>query len=655
MNRMFYPKLAASNIKKNGKFYFPYILTCIGTVLMFYVMSFIAYNPGIMKMPGGGSLLGMMTFGTITIGIFSVIFLFYTNSFLMKRRKKELGLYNILGMEKRHIGKMLFFESLYIAVIGLAGGLLCGVLFSKLILLILLKMLNFTTPIAFGVSKRGIGMTIALFCVIFSVMLISNQTRVHLANPIELLRGGNVGEKEPRTKGILAVLGFLALGSGYFIAITTKSPIDAIPLFFVAVVLVIIGTYCLFTAGSIVLLKALRKRKNYYYQTKHFTSISGMIYRMKQNAVGLANICILSTMVLVMVSTTVCLYLGVEDALDFRFPADISIQKNYEPNDNASKDLLKQETLTRIKEAGRSIFEIKEQSYLAFSVGREGNRFVFDEHNNTIATSKQHVLVFISASEYQALTGKEASLKKDEVLIFSDPVKLGKTFDLFGTTYTVKGELTQAPIESDYKALLVNSHFIVVADDEVLEHIYQGEIEVYKEKASNMEYQLNIDINGTDEQIIACYHKVEDLGDYTSSRAATRKDFYTIYGGFLFLGIFLGTLFLMATVLIIYYKQVSEGYDDKERFEIMQKVGMSKEEVKNSIGSQVLTVFFLPIVAAGIHVVAAFPMITRLLVLFNLTNTSLFIYCTLGTVILFAFIYAVVYLVTARVYYKIVK
>lgn len=606
-------------------------------------------------MPGGGSLLGMMSFGTITIGIFSVIFLFYTNSFLMKRRKKELGLYNILGMEKRHIGKMLFFETLFIAVIGLAGGLLCGILFSKLIILILMKMLNFTTPIAFEVSMRGIVMTMTLFCAIFIVMLISNQARIHLANPIELLHGGNVGEKEPKTKWILAVFGFLALGSGYFIAITTKSPIDAIALFFVAVILVIVGTYCLFTAGSIVLLKALRKRKNYYYQTKHFTSVSGMIYRMKQNAVGLANICILSTMVLVMISTTVSLYLGVEDALDFRFPADITIQKNYEPNDTFSKDTLKQEALKRIKEAKRCVSDIKEQTSLAFSVGREGNSFVFEEGNNTIATSKQHVLIFISAGEYKALTGKEASLNKDEVLIFSDPIKLGKTFDLFGTTYTVKGELTKPPIESDYKSLLVNTHFIVVADDGVLNHIYQGEKEVYKERANSIEYQLNINIDGTDEEIIACFNKVKDLGDYTSSRAATRKDFYTIYGGFLFLGIFLGTLFLMATVLIIYYKQISEGYDDKERFEIMQKVGMSKEEVKNSIGSQVLTVFFLPIVAAGIHVLAAFPMITRLLVLFNLTNISLFVYCTLGTVIIFAIIYAIVYLVTARVYYKIVK
>jgi len=622
---------------------------------MFYVMCFIAYNPGIMKMPGGSSLLGMMSFGTITIAIFSVIFLFYTNSFLMKRRKKELGLYNILGMEKRHIGKMLFFETLFIAVIGLAGGLLCGILFSKLIILILMKMLNFTTPIAFEVSKQGVVMTMALFCAIFIVMLISNQARIHLANPIELLHGGNVGEKEPKTKWILAVFGFLALGSGYFIAITTKSPIDAIPLFFVAVILVIVGTYCLFTAGSIVLLKALRKQQNYYYQTKHFTSVSGMIYRMKQNAVGLANICILSTMVLVMVSTTVSLYLGVEDALEFRFPADITIQKNYEPNDTFSSDSLKQEALNRIKENRRSVSDVKEQSSLAFMVGREGNTFVFEDGNNVVSTTNQHVLIFISASEYTSLTGKEASLNKDEVLIFSDPIKLGKTFDLFGTNYTVKAELTKPPIESDYKSLLVNTHFIVVADDVVLNNIYQGEKKVYKERANSMVYQLDINIDGTDEEIIACFNKLKDLGDYTSSRAATRKDFYTIYGGFLFLGIFLGTLFLMATVLIIYYKQISEGYDDKERFEIMQKVGMSKEEVKNSIGSQVLTVFFLPIVAAGIHVLAAFPMITRLLVLFNLTNTSLFAYCTLGTVIIFAFIYAIVYLVTARVYYKIVK
>ena len=602
MNSMFYPKLAASNIKKNGKFYFPYILTCIGTVLMFYVMCFISYNPQIKKMPGGTSLLSMMAFGSVIIAIFSVIFLFYTNSFLMKRRKKELGLFNILGMEKRHIGKVLFLETLYIAVISLIGGLVCGILFSKLIILMLMKMLSFSSSIPFEISKRGVVTTIILFCGIFLLTLIVNQARIHLANPIELLRGGSVGEREPKTKWILALVGFLTLGSGYFIAITTKSPIDAITLFFVAVLLVIIGTYCLFTAGSIVLLKALRKNKNYYYKTKHFTSVSGMIYRMKQNAVGLANICILSTMVLVMISTTVCLYLGVEDALEYRFPADISIQKSYELNENFQGDYIKKEALRRIKEEGRSVKNIKEENYLSFSAGRKDDSFIFEKNNNSIASSKQHVLVFISANEYKSLTGKEADLNKNEVLIFSDPVKLGDSFELFEKTYTVKEELTEPPMESDYKAFLVNTHFIVVADNNVLDDIYQGQKEVYGERASKMDYQLDLDMDGTDGEKIACYKKVKELGDYTSSRQATRKEFYSLYGGFLFLGIFLGILFLMATVLIIYYKQISEGYDDKERFEIMQKVGMSKEEVKRSIGSQVLTVFFLPIVAAGIHV-----------------------------------------------------
>lgn len=655
MNNMFYPKLAASNIKKNRKFYVPYILTCIGTVFMFYIMCFILFNPGIKKMPGGATLFTILSLGLAVIGIFSIIFLFYTNSFLIKRRKKELGLFNILGMEKRHIGKMLCFETLYIGCIGLIGGLISGIICSKLVMLLLLRVLNFSTSIDFYVSKQGILITLVVFSVIFVLILLSNLTRIHLTNPIELLKGGNTGEKEPKTKWILAVIGCLALGAGYFIAITTKSPIDALTLFFVAVLLVIVGTYCLFTAGSIVLLKALRNNKTYYYKTNHFTSVSGMIYRMKQNAAGLSNICILSTMVLVMISTTICLYIGVEDELKYRYSSDISIEKSYEFGETKEIDSIENTAVARMKKEKMEVVSKDKLKYLEILTEKKGDAFIFDKNPNKMVSSNKNMFVLMSAEDYNEWTGKEETLRKQEVLIFSDPEKLGDSFELFGTKYSVKRELSELPIESDYQLFLIKMHFVVVSDDEVIGEIYQKQKEFYGKDALSMKYRLNINLKGTDKEKISCYKQLKDLGDYVACRQAVSKEFYSVCGGFLFLGIFLGTLFLMATVLIIYYKQISEGYEDKERFEIMQKVGMSKEEVKHSIRSQVLTVFFLPLVAAGIHVCAAFPMITRLLILFNLTNTKLFVVCTIGTVLVFAIIYSMVYFITAKVYYKIVN
>lgn len=307
MSNMFYPKLAVTNIKKNGKFYFPYMLTCVGTIAMFYIMCSITFNDGLNSIPHNDSLKIILHLGCTVIGLFSVIFLLYTNSFLMKRRKKEFGLFNILGMEKRHISKIMTYETLIISFISVLLGITVGILFGKLIMMALFKFLSFKVSINSSISSKGLIISVILFSAIFLLTLLTNLAKMHLSNPIELLRGGNTGEKEPKTKIILAILGFACVGTGYYIAIVTKSPLQALTLFFLAVVLVIIGTYCLFTAGSIAVLKLMRKNKKYYYKTSHFISVSGMLYRMKQNAVGLANICILSTMVLVMISTTVCL------------------------------------------------------------------------------------------------------------------------------------------------------------------------------------------------------------------------------------------------------------------------------------------------------------------------------------------------------------
>jgi len=659
---MLYTKLAMQNIKKNGKFYFPYILTCVGTVAMFYIMCAMSFNDGIKKMPGHNSLSMILTLGCVVIGIFAIIFLFYTNSFLMKRRNKELGLYNILGMEKSHIAKVLFFETIYIGAIGLGFGLFFGILLDKLMILLLCKLIGFSVPLGFSISRVSIVSTTILFgCIIF-LTLLSNLAKIRLAKPIELLNGGNVGEKEPKTKWFLTIIGLICIVAGYYIAITVKSPLTAITLFFVAVILVIIGTYCLFTAGSIAILKLLRKNKRYYYQTKHFTSVSGMIYRMKQNAVGLANICILSTMVLVIVSTTVCMYMGVEDSLDLRYPKDCIVHMN---NVTAKE----QETALQVinNTLDNKAENISYYTSLGFGSKRDGDIFDTANLDDTYTDSNVAVLEFLTEAEYARMSGQEVTLSDNEALVFESYGKLGDSFTLFNKTYTIKEHLKSLPIDGSYSALMIQQYYIVV-NSKVADDINIAQQNVFGEKASTYSATIMFDLDCADDKkaaiATALSGTIEDeisknpdnkCSFYIENRQANEMDFYAAYGGFLFLGLFLGTLFLMATALIIYYKQISEGYDDKIRFEIMQKVGMSKEEVKSTIRSQVLKIFFLPIIVAAIHVAGAFNMITRLLALFSLTNVNLFFICTTITILIFIVIYAIVYVLTAKVYYKIVE
>ena len=659
MNKFFYSKIAVQNIKKNGKFYIPYILSCIGTVAGFYIMCAITFNEGISAMPGSASLQTILFLGIIVIGIFSTIFIFYTNKFLMTRRKKEIGLYNILGMEKRHISKILFWETILIGILSNVLGLVTGILLDKLVSLFLFYILDYEIPMGFYVSKIGMVITFVLFFSIFFLNLLSNLIKIKLAKPIELLHGGNVGEKEPKTRWLLAILGVLSLFGGYYIAITTESPLKALSLFFVAVLLVIVGTYCMFTACSITILKLLRRNKKFYYQTKHFISVSGMMYRMKQNAVGLSNICILSTMVLVMVSTTVSLYVGVEDSIQAIYPAEIMVDVRYTKN-----EFEQDEIISKVKEVvhsqGRNISNFSDYEYLAFTAGRMGDQFTLETGN--IYNSEVSELYFISANEYNRLTGELIELSKNEVLLHSDSRVLGNSFSILNKKFEVVEYKEEFPKLNGAIVSLVPNYYIVVSDDEVLHDLYVGQRDVYQDNASDMRYDIHFDIDGTKEEKINCAKALRDAnitGNYETlridGRQENKNDVYGLYGGFLFLGIFLGILFLMATALIIYYKQISEGYEDKARFEIMQKVGLSRDEIKSSINSQVLMVFFLPILTAVIHVMFAFKLITRLLALLHLTNTMLFLQSTVITILVFAVIYAMVYTLTSKIYYRIVS
>ena len=660
MKMSFYPKLAAGNMKKNARTYVPYMLTCIITVAMYYIVKSLSQNPGVKEMIGGGYLSELMFIGSHVVALFAVIFLFYTNSFLVKRRKKEFGVFNILGMEKRHLAWVLGWETAYLALGSLVLGLLLGIIMDKAMYLLVGKIIGGGVPLGFFVSARVIGQTVQIFAVIFLLICINAIRQVHVADPIALLQAGNAGEKEPSTRWLLALAGLVSVGGGYYIAITVSDPVASLLLFFVAVVLVIIGTYLLFTAGSIALLKILRKNRKYYYRTRHFVSVSGMIYRMKQNAVGLANICVLSTMVLVMVSTTTSLMIGMEDVVRERYPADIMV---YFKEDAPQGNQAYIEAIRALqRERGLAVKNEMAYLYLGLSASHEYKYEESHEIGVTSALDYMDELFLITLEDYNAVMKERKTLEEGEVMVYSNRTSYDlPVFKLLGREYRVAEKLDSFVGNGQYSANMSNTIYIVVPDREALLEIYDAQRELLGENARGIRQVYGFDMDADEEEQNAFYNDLLDcmaqngISAVTEARAEAKSSFISLYGGLFFIGVFLGVLFVMATVLIIYYKQISEGYDDRERFSIMQKVGMSRDEVKSAIHSQVVTVFFLPLIVAGIHVTAAFPLISKLLVLMQLTNTKLFIACTGACFLVFAVMYVFVYNLTARTYYRIVS
>ena len=658
MKTGFFPRLAAGNIKKNSRTYIPYILTCVMTVAMYYIVRSLSLNPGLEQMAGTDYLNGAMFLGSRVIAVFAFIFLFYTNSFLVKRRKKEFGVFHILGMEKRHLARTLSWESVYVTVISIGAGFVLGIALDKLMYLVINCVLAAEVPLGFFVSWKAIRETALLFALIFLLIWLHSVWQMKAANPVELLRGGNVGEREPKTRWISALAGAACMGSGYYIALTVTNPIASLLLFFLAVLLVIAGTYLLFTAGSIALLKTLRKNRRYYYKTRHFVSVSGMIYRMKQNAVGLANICVLSTMVLVMVSSTTSMMVGIEDIIRTRYPADFMLYLRDMDSEGSERVIEAVHALQ--EEQNLSVTEEINYSYLAFSALQDENRFYVDRDFTMAIVDDINNLYFIPLSDYNRSTGEDRELKNGEVLLYCDRQEFDYTdLRIFDREYRVADRVDSFPGNGVYAANITVTRYLVMTEEDFQE-LYLAQKQALTDIASEILQVYGFDTDAGKEKQAHVYEalieRMTQMGASVQieSREEERISSIGFYSGFFFIGVFLGLLFVMATVLIIYYKQISEGYDDKERFEIMQKVGMSREEVKKSIHSQVLTVFFLPLVAAGIHVAVAFPLISKLLALFNLLNTRIYAVCTVGCFLVFAVFYVLVYLLTSRSYSRIV-
>lgn len=662
MSKTFYFRLAFDNLKKNAKMYIPFVLSCILTIMMYYMVSSLSMNPNMMNMIGGDVMQQILSLGIYVITVFAVIFLFYTNSFLIKRRKREFGLFNILGMEKKHLSIVIALESMIVFLVSMVLGIGIGILLDKAFYLLIAKMLNASIALGFYISYQSIVNSIILFLIIFVLMYLFSLIQINLSNPIELLHGDQHGEKEPKTKWLLALIGLICLGTGYYMSVSIQDPVTAFAFFMVAVILVVIGTYMLFTAGSIVILKLLRKNKRYYYKTNHFISVSNMIYRMKQNAVGLGNICILSTMVLVMLSTTISLWVGMNDIIETRFPRDITVSINSVDSNQALYTI--DDMNNAIEQAGIQTEDELVYRTLSVSAFNQGNTYTFGNENMSLQDiSNVVVLYFITLDDYNRTEGTNVSLAPDEVLVFPSGKQFDhKTIDIASNTFKVKGILDSIKADSNYSANLQNSMFVVVDSMDTLFMIDDLQKQAYGDNASyiHTSYDFNLSksegmsVKEATDTLIANYP-----GDTTYMMVDTQEgnyeDLLSLYASFLFIGIFLSFLFIMATVLIMYYKQITEGYEDKKRFEIMQKVGLDKREVKKTINSQVLTVFFLPLVVAAIHIVFAFPMIEKMLRLLYLDNTNLYIMTTVICFGVFALVYVLIYFLTSKVYYGIVR
>lgn len=671
MHKGIFSRLAKQNIRNNKSTYIPYMITCIFCIAMIYMMEFLRDCPTLDQAVRQADEVRMIVFtGEIVVEIFCIIFLIYSNSFLMKRRQKEIGLYNILGLERNHIGIVMFLETIITSIGSLAGGIAAGIIGSKLALLLLLKLLHIPSVLGFYISVKGIFTCLFMFGIVFLMILFLNLAKIHLSRPVELLRGNNTGEKEPVAKWLMALIGFICLGAGYYLAVTTESPIKAITIFLLAVILVMAGTYLLFTAGSIVILKFLRRRKSFYYRTGNFISISGMLYRMKQNAIGLASICILSTGVLLMISMTVSIYFGMNDIMLNRYPYDV---------DMSVTSISEDECQTAIEAFEKAIADNKvpveksvEEIYLDIVCSKNGDQILIKPANTIRNSDSVLVLSLLNQAEYERLTGISANLNDGEIFAWYPSAVQKDSVTVDETEFTVKKWLDKNPLTCGEDA--VSDNAVLVVTDEDFKKFDEMRTEMYKGVSSapageNLTLHLGLDITGSETdkidfgtpvmEVVKDLKKNGGLSENSWITSGIRQQEYESYyadnGSLLFIGIFLGSLFLMGTAMIIYYKQISEGYEDQKRFEIMQKVGLSRREVRSSVRRQILMVFFLPLLMAMLHITMAFPMIRRMLLLFGMTNTKLFIGCTAGTVLIFAVVYGLIYLMTARSYYHIVE
>lgn len=634
----FYLKLALGNIKKNKKLYSSYFVSTIFSIALYFIIKNLENSP---TLNGHLNLTLFLNLGGYVIALFSLIFLLYTNSFVIKNRKKEISLYHILGMEKRNVRSMMLLETIIIALISLVSGIVIGILLSQITSVIILRIIHRSIHFSLIFSLKALIQTLIIFSIIFFLSLIYNISVVVRSNPIELLKGQNIGEKEPKTKIFLTLLGIVALGAGYYIALSITDPIQAMVLFFVAVILVMIGTYCLFTAGSISLLKFLKSRRNFYYQPTHFTSISGLLYRMKQNAIGLANICILCTCVLVTLSSTICLYNGIQDSVDHQCYMDGNIILNNSTHPNR----LYQDVKEALKgKKYDSLYALPVYSYTAQLKKNQVKLNAYD-YNNLACVN------IVSLEDYNHYLHQNVSLDNSEVYLYSYENYDYRTITLEGVPFTIKDQIKNRHVQTNH--CYAPHNLTVILPENTLKQFH----------LKNQTYFIGF--NASNKVVKETINKIFDK-DYSNSLGENyflrtqnsiedEKAIYEIYGSLLFIGIFLSIMFLAAVIVIIYNKQISEGFEDQNKFEILQNVGMSQKEVKQTIQFQVLIFFFVPLIVAIIHLAFAYPLILRILKGLLQCDKNIYLFSTVGCIAGLVIIYTIIYLITSKAYYRIVK
>ena len=672
MRAGFYPKIAWDGIRKNKRLYFPYILTGGVMVMMYYILSFLIESPALAHMPGGSVLMSILPMGCVVIAVFSLLFLFYTNSFLIKQRYREFGLYNILGMDKRNISKIMVWETLFVAVFAIGSGLIAGIILSKAAELVLLNLLNMEVDFTLSIGLISLRQTPLIYGGIYLLLLFNSLIKVGRSKPLELMQSSKVGERIPKRNWIYGVVGVVLLGAAYYLAVSIEEPLAAFVTFFVAVIMVIIGTYLVFMSGSVVFCKLLQKNKKYYYKPNHFVSVSSMVYRMKRNGAGLASICILLTMVLVMISSTTSLYFGEEDSLRNRCPNDVNITTTFDTIEGISDNNLNM-LRDDIREQSGIDADLKgvRACEIPGMITQKGITIDIDSIVNFSTSTYDNVgyLSVISIDDYNTMMGTNETLADDECFVYCDRLKYQwDTFTMeYGSTYKVKKQLDDFQVDGDSSAMVMPTVFLVVDDiyafsepvkdmknnngDPMMMYDWRCGFDVDTAEA---EYEITANLN---EMFRNLYTENNEAfySFHVESREAMREAFYDLYGSLFFLGSMLSIVFLLAAVLIIYYKQISEGYEDHGRFEIMQKVGMTKKDIRKSINSQMLTVFFMPLIFAGIHLSFAFPFISKILMLFAMDNIILTAIVNLICFAVFGFSYAIVYKITSNSYYTIVS
>ena len=676
---LLYPKLAWQGIRKNAETYLPYLLMGILMVGVSYIMNYLT-RPALMgALSMGGTTLMVLQMGKIVISVFSVIFLYYCNSFLIRRRMKEFGLYNILGMGKGNIARVMLWETLLTALLVFAGGLLLGLSLSRLVEMALINLLHadYTVPMELFYPD-GVTWVLLLFGGIYVLILLANLLRMRLSNPVALLKSENTGEKPPKANWFFGLIGLLILLSAYYVAAVSQSPLEALIFFFIAVLMVIVATYLLLVSGSVTLCRMLRRNKRYYYQTRHFISVSAMAYRMKRNGAGMATICILCTMVLVILTSTVCLYGGTDSMVDAICPQDINLTIGLEARDGEENwkrlDAMQQMALDVTEEMGLTPENITSQRALVATGKVQNGDYGIITDADSLKANVLELTVY-PLSVYEQATGETVTLADRELLYAS--FKTNETFSsmsFYGSApyrmIHAEKELPKRLLSADYRSawgcLVVFTNDAEAFRSEITALVGEksGEAMMMDRLALHFDLASEADTD-TQEKLVKTLRseamKLTGKDFYGMSslsvdtRSLCRRDYLSLFGGLFFLGMVLGPLFSIAAVLIMYYKQICEGYEDAERFAVMRKVGLTDAEIRRSVNSQVLTVFFAPLLMAGLHMLFAMPMIRLILGGFGLHNDSLFYGIGIGCYVVFAVIYALMYLLTSRRYYRIVR